>query len=808
MKISYHWLKEFAPVNLPAEQAAEILTDLGLEIEGLDKWESLRGGLKGVVIGKVLTCVEHPNSDHLHITTVDLGQGEPVQIVCGAPNVKAGQTVPVATIGTVLYDEKGVSFTIKESKIRGEKSFGMICAEDELGIGTSHDGIMILDDALKAGTPAAEVFGIEVDDVFEIGLTPNRGDAMGHLGVVRDLLARLKYQGNDINLTMPDISIEQSNETPVKIVVDSPEKAPRYATIAIKGVKIAPSPSWLANRLRAVGINPINNVVDITNYVMESLGQPLHAFDMRAVGSELHVCTCMEGTPFITLDGVEHKLSSEDLMICSKTEPMCIAGVYGGEKSGIKDDTTDVLIESAYFNPVSIRKTAKRHGFHTEASFRFERGIDPNLTIDAIKLAAHLICCVAGGSVASKIEDVCSDENIKKPFEVTLRLSHTAKLLGADIPAEDIKKILSALQIEIVADKGDELDILVPAYRVDVQREADVIEDILRVYGFNNIPVTDQMHTAIVSDDKKSPERLFNIVADLLSSIGYNEIMSNSLTKGAYADLTEDIDSNATIRLLNPLSSDLDSLRQNLLFSALEAVNRNISFRSTDLRMYELGKVYNKYADKYVEERHISMVITGKKTAESWLEAQKDVSFYDLRADMDRALFRLGIKDLHCKPSTSDLFAEGVDIYQKKIHVASIGKVSKKILKAMDIDQAVFYCDILWENVLNLAREVKVTCTDLPKFPSVRRDLALLVDKNVTYDQLHTVAFSTERNILRSVNLFDVYEGKNLPESKKSYALSFVLADDSKTLDDKRIDGTMKKLAESFEKQLGATLRA
>ncbi|MDD4820330.1 MAG: phenylalanine--tRNA ligase subunit beta [Flavobacteriales bacterium] len=807
MKISYNWLKEFAPVDLPAEQAAEILTDLGLEIEGLDKWESLRGGLKGVVVGKVLTCVEHPNSDHLHITTVDLGNGHPVQIVCGAPNVKAGQTVPVATLGTVLYDEKGESFTIKESKIRGEKSFGMICAEDELGIGTSHDGIMVLDDALKAGTPAAEVFGIEVDDVFEIGLTPNRADAMGHLGVVRDLLTRLKYHGKEINITMPDTQISTSDEKPVKIVVESPEKAPRYSGIVIKGVKIAPSPSWLANRLRAVGINPINNVVDITNYVMESLGQPLHAFDMRCVGSELHVRTCMEGTPFVTLDGVEHKLSSEDLMICSKTEPMCLAGVYGGENSGIKDDTTDVFIESAYFNPVSIRKTAKRHGFHTEASFRFERGIDPNLTIDALKLAAHLMCSVAGGSVSSQITDICSDESIKKPFEVTLRLSHTAKLLGADIPADDIKKILNALQIEIVADKGDELDILVPAYRVDVQREADVIEDILRVYGYNNIPVTDQMHTAIVSDDKKSPERLFNIVGDLLSACGYNEIMSNSLTKGAYADLTADIDSAATVHLLNPLSSDLDSLRQNLLFSALEAVNRNISFRSTDLRMFELGKVYNKFADKYVEERHIAMVITGKKTMESWQGAQQDVTFYDLRADMERVLFRMGIKDLHCKPCSSDLFAEGVEIFHKKTQVARIGKVSKKILKAMDIAQEVFYCDILWENVLKLAREVKVTCQDLPKFPSVRRDLALLVDKTVTYEQLHAVAFSTEKNILRSVNLFDVYEGKNLPDGKKSYALSFTLSDESKTLDDKRIDGTMKKLADAFEKQLGSTLR-
>ena len=591
MKISYNQLKEYAAVNLSPERACEILTDLGLEVEGLEKWESLRGGLRGVVIGKVLTCVDHPNSDHLHITTVDLGQGEPVQIVCGAPNVAAGQTVPVATIGTVLYDEEGGSFTIKESKIRGEKSYGMICAEDELGIGTSHDGIMVLPDDIPAGTPAAQVFGIEVDDVIEIGLTPNRGDAMGHLGVARDLAARLNYEGEDIEIKMPAMDIEEVEGSPVTITVENPEKAPRYAGIVVKGVKVAPSPQWLVNRLHAVGMASINNVVDITNYVMTSLSQPLHAFDMRHVGGEIHVKTCEEGTSFVTLDGVEHKLSSEDLMICSATAPMCIAGVYGGLDSGIKDDTTDVFIESAYFDPVSIRKTAKRHGFHTEASFRFERGIDPNITICGLKMAAHLLCEIAGGKIASAVMDVCSDEKIKAPFSVSLRLSHVNKLLGVDIPADDI----NILEIEV------------PAYRVDVQREADVIEDILRVYGYNNVPVTDQLHTAIVPDDKKSSERLFNITGDLLSSIGFNEIMSNSLTRGSYALLTEDIDSKTAVHLMNPLSSDLDTLRQSLMFSALEAVNRNVSFRNSDLRFYELGKVYNKYEDRYVEHVCLSL---------------------------------------------------------------------------------------------------------------------------------------------------------------------------------------------------------
>lgn len=807
MKISYNQLKDFAAVNLSAEKACEVLTDLGLEVEGLEKWESLRGGLRGVVIGKVLTCVDHPNSDHLHITTVDLGQGEPVQIVCGAPNVAAGQTVPVATIGTVLYDENGGSFTIKESKIRGEKSYGMICAEDELGIGASHDGIMVLPDDIPAGTPAAQVFGIEVDDVIEIGLTPNRGDAMGHLGVARDLAARLNYEGENIEIKMPAMDIEEVEGSPVTITVENPEKAPRYAGIVVKGVKVAPSPQWLVNRLHAVGMASINNVVDITNYVMMSLSQPLHAFDMRHVGNEIHVKTCEEGTPFVTLDGVEHKLSGEDLMICSSTAPMCIAGVYGGLESGVKDDTTDVFIESAYFDPVSIRKTAKRHGFHTEASFRFERGIDPNITLCGLKMAAHLLCEIAGGKVASCVMDVCSDEKIKAPFSVTLSLSHVNKLLGVEIPADDVKKILSTLEIEIKKEDGDVLEVEVPAYRVDVTRQADVIEDILRVYGYNNVPVTDQLHTAIVPDDKKSSERLFNIVGDLLSSVGFNEIMSNSLTRGSYADLTEDIDSSTAVRLMNPLSSDLDTLRQSLMFSALEAVNRNISYRNADLRFYELGKVYNKYGEKYVEDVRLSILMTGKFNGESWYETQRDVTFYDLRAVIDRVMYRLGIKELSTRPCDGDSFVEGVDIYYKKTLVARAGRVSKKILKAMDIDQAVYYADVMWDAVVELARRVKVTCEDLPKYPSVRRDLALLVDKDVTFQQLYDVAMATERNILREVNLFDVYEGDKLPAGKKSYALSFVLADDKKTLEDKRIEITMKKLSDAFARQVGAELR-
>lgn len=808
MKISYNWLRQFAPVTLGGEEAAEILTDLGLEIEGLEEWESLRGGLKGVVIGKVLTCVDHPNSDHLHITTVDLGDGQPVQIVCGAPNVASGQTVPVATIGTVLYDDKGDSFTIKESKIRGEKSFGMICAEDELGLGASHDGIMVLPDDIPAGTPAAEVFGIENDTVFEIGLTPNRADAMSHLGVVRDLLARLKYHGQDYKITMPENTITESDEDTVKITVESPERAPRYAGVVVKGVKVAPSPSWLANRLRAIGLNPINNVVDITNYVLHSLGQPLHAFDMRQSGSEIIVKTCPDGTPFVTLDGVERKLSSQDLMICSADGPMCIAGVFGGIESGIKDDTTDVFIESAYFDPVSVRRTAKRHGLHTDASFRFERGIDPNITVEALKLAARLMCEVAGGHVASRIADVCSDEGVKKPFDVVFRLSHAEKLLGKKIPAADIKRILAALEIEIVGENGDELLLKVPAYRVDVQREADVVEDILRVYGYNNVEVSPYLHTSIVSDDKRSPERLFNVAADILAANGYNEMMSNSLTKGSYAELTGDIDRSASVKLLNPLSSDLDTLRQSLLFNGLEAVARNISFRNSDLRLFELGKTYNKFSDKYVEEFHVSMLITGKKDTESWRGAQQDCSFYDLRADFDRVMGALGVKTLSCKPCDSDIFAEAVEIFSRKTPVARIGKVARRILKAFDIDQDVFYCDVLWENVLKISRGVKTVCSDLPKFPSVRRDLALVVDKDVTYQQLYDTAFSAERSILRCVNLFDVYQGAGIPAGKKSYALSFTLCDDEKTLDDKRIDGAMKKLVSAFEKQLGASVRA
>ncbi len=808
MKISYNWLKEFAPFALEEEKAAEILTDLGLEIEGMERWESVRGGLRGIVIGKVLTCVPHPNSDHLHITTVDLGDGSPVQIVCGAPNVAAGQTVPVATLGAVLYDKDGSEFRIKESKLRGEVSKGMICAEDELGLGDSHEGIMVLPDDIPAGTPASEVFHVETDTVFEIGLTPNRADAMSHLGVARDLAARLKYQGEPLEITLPERTIQPTEEFPVKVVVEDPKRAPRYCGIVVKGVKIAPSPAWLANRLKAVGVNSINNVVDITNYVMQSLGQPLHAFDLRQVGGEIRVKTCPEGTPFVTLDGEQRKLSQEDLMICSATAPMCIAGVYGGLESGIKDDTTDVFIESAYFDPVTIRRTSKRHGLQTDASFRYERGIDPNITLDALCLAARLMCTLAGGHIASGITDICSDPAIKAPFPVTFRYDHVARLLGKDIPHQDIRKILEALEIKIVEQTPEALRLEVPAYRVDVQREADVAEDLLRVYGYNHIEVSPVLHTSIVSDDKRSPERLFNLCGDLLAARGYHEIMSNSLTRSAYTALSKDIDPQATVRLLNPLSSDLDVLRQSLLFCALEAVARNISHRRSDLRLFELGKTYNHYGDRWVEESHLAMTLTGKANEESWRGAQREANYYDLRADFDRVMARLGIGELNTIPCESDLLSEGADIASGKTVIARIGKVSRRILKAFDIAQDVYYCDILWEKVLELARKTSITCQDLPKYPSVRRDLALLVDENVTYQQLHNAAFAAERHILKGVNLFDVYQGKNMPEGKKSYALSFTLADAEKTLDEKRIEATMKKLMGAFEKQFGATLRA
>lgn len=808
MKISYNWLKEFAPFTLEEEKAAEILTDLGLEIEGMERWESVRGGLRGIVIGKVLTCVPHPNSDHLHITTVDLGDGSPVQIVCGAPNVAAGQTVPVATLGAVLYDKDGSEFRIKESKLRGEISKGMICAEDELGLGDSHEGIMVLPDNIPAGTPASEVFHVETDTVFEIGLTPNRADAMSHLGVARDLAARLKYQGEPLEITLPQREIQPTDEFPVKVVVEDPKRAPRYCGIVIKGVKIAPSPAWLANRLKAVGVNSINNVVDITNYVLQSLGQPLHAFDLRQVGGEIHVKTCPEGTPFVTLDGEQRKLSQEDLMICSATAPMCIAGVYGGLESGIKDDTTDVFIESAYFDPVAIRRTSKRHGLQTDASFRYERGIDPNITIDALCLAVRLMCTLAGGHIASGITDICSDPAVKAPFPVTFRYDHVARLLGKDIPHQDIRKILEALEIKIVEQTPEALRLEVPAYRVDVQREADVAEDLLRVYGYNHIEVSPVLHTSIVSDDKRSSERLFNLCGDLLAARGYHEIMSNSLTRSAYTALSKDIDPQTTVRLLNPLSSDLDVLRQSLLFCALEAVARNISHRRSDLRLFELGKTYNHYGDRYVEESHLAMTLTGKANEESWRGPQREANYYDLRADFDRVMARLGIGELNTIPCESDLLSEGADIASGKTVIARIGKVSRRILKAFDIAQDVYYCDILWEKVLELTRKSSITCQDLPKYPSVRRDLALLVDENVTYQQLHNAAFAAERHILKGVNLFDVYQGKNLPEGKKSYALSFTLADAEKTLDEKRIEAAMKKLMGAFEKQFGATLRA
>ncbi|WP_033960451.1 phenylalanine--tRNA ligase subunit beta [Psychroserpens jangbogonensis] len=808
MKISYNWLQQFLKIDWPAEQTGELLTDLGLEIEGIDSFQSVKGGLQGIVVGEVLTCEQHPNADRLKITTVNIGKDAPLQIVCGAPNVAKGQKVPVATIGTTLYTDEGEAWTIKKGKIRGEESHGMICAEDELGLGASHDGIMVLESKTKVGTQAADLFDVENDLVFEIGLTPNRADAMSHFGVARDLKAGLLQQEINTELITPSVSSFHVENRTLKIDIDVQNKtlAPRYCGVTISGIKVEDSPLWLQNRLKAIGLAPKNNIVDITNYVLHELGQPLHAFDAAKIaGNKVVVKTLPKGTKFITLDEVERELHEEDLMICDDEKPMCIAGVFGGINSGVTESTTSIFLESAYFNPVSIRKTAKRHAMNTDASFRFERGIDPNITEYALKRAALLIQEIAGGDITSDLMDFYP--NKIEDFQVRMSFDSAKKLIGEEIPKETIKSILTSLDIKVnnVTETG--LGLTVPAYRNDVQREADIIEEILRVYGYNNIGTTEKLNASISNTSKFEDYKLQNIIGNQLASQGFFEMLSNSLTTPKYIELSEQLKEEHNIEMLNPLSNELSVMRQSLLFSGLEAVSYNINRKRDDLKLYEFGKTYHNYNGNREEYKRLSVFLTGNKNTLRWNSPVQKSDFFYLKGIINSTLERLGISRYKVSPIKNDVFSEGISLSVGKTKLVDFGIINKKVLKHFGISQEVLFAEFDWDNVVKLAEHNDIKFKDIPKYPEVRRDFALLLDEKVTFEDIDKIAMQTEKQLLKDVDLFDVYQGKNLPKGKKSYAVSFTIQDEKKTLTDKQIDKIMSKLQTNFEKQLGAELR-
>lgn len=820
MNISYNWLKEYVNFNLTPDEVAAALTSIGLETGGVEEVQTIKGGLEGLVIGEVLTCVEHPNSDHLHITTVNLGTEEPTQIVCGAPNVAAGQKVVVATLGTKLYDGDEC-FTIKKSKIRGVESIGMICAEDEIGIGTSHDGIIVLPENVVPGTLAKDYYNVKSDYVLEVDITPNRADACSHYGVARDLYAYLIQNGKQAMLQRPSVDAfaVENHDLDIKVTVENSEACPRYAGVTVKGVTVKESPEWLQNKLHLIGVRPINNVVDITNYIVHAFGQPLHCFDADKIkGREVIVKTMPEGTPFVTLDGVERKLNERDLMICNKEEAMCIAGVFGGLDSGSTEATTDVFIESAYFHPTWVRKTARRHGLNTDASFRFERGIDPNITIYCLKLAALLVKELAGGTISSEIKDVCAAP--AQDFVVELAYEKIHSLVGKVIPVETIKSIVSSLEMKIMDETAEGLTLAVPPYRVDVQRDCDVIEDILRIYGYNNVKIPDTLKSSLTTKgDADKSNKLQNLVAEQLVGCGFNEILNNSLTRAAYYDGLESYPSNHLVMLMNPLSADLNSMRQTLLFGGLESIAHNANRKNADLKFFEFGNCYYFDADKknpektlaaYSEDYHLGLWVTGKRVSNSWAHADENSSVYELKAYVENILKRLGL-DLHnlvVGNLTDDIFATALSVNTKGgKRLATFGVVTKKLLKAFDIDNEVYYADFDWKELMKAIRSVKISYKEISKFPAVKRDLALLLDKNVQFAEIEKIAYETEKKLLKEVELFDVYEGKNLEAGKKSYAVSFLLQDESQTLNDKMIDKIMSKLVKNLEEKLNAKLR-
>lgn len=810
MKISYNWLKQFLEIDLKADKVGKILTDLGLEVEGIENFESVKGGLKGVVVGKILTCEKHVNADRLKVTTVDLGIGDPVQIVCGAPNVEVGQKVPVATVGTKLYDADGNDFTIKKGNIRGEESNGMICAEDELGLGTGHEGILVLDKDIEVGKAAAEVFEISIDQVFEIGLTPNRADAMSHYGVARDLRAGLLQRGSNLKLITPSVSNFDVDIRKLKIdvEVEDSNQVPRYAGVTITDIKVGDSPKWIQEKLKAIGLTPINNIVDITNYVLHELGQPLHAFDADKIkGNKILVKNLPSNTSFTTLDGIERKLNKEDIMICDgNSTPMCIAGIYGGLSSGVTENTTSIFLESAYFNPVSIRKTAKRFGLNTDASFRFERGIDPNITEYALKRAAILIEDIAGGNIASEITDIYPVKI--EDHQVRLSYQNTTRLIGEEIPSDTIKNILASLDIKINNHTVAGLGLTIPAYRVDVTREADIVEEILRVYGYNNITTSTKLNTSISYSDKIDQNKILELISNQLVSQGLFEIMSNSLTTPDYIKYSDSLKEGQNVQIVNPLSTDLSVLRQSLLFSGLEAIAYNINRKNNKLKLFEFGKSYHKYESGYEEQKLFSLLISGNRSDDSWLDESKRSDFFYLKAIINTLLERLGLDQLKSKPTKNDIFSEGMTMHMRKKKIIDFGVVKPSILKEFGIKQEVLYADFNFDNIIQVINNKSIKVVELSKFPPVKRDLSLLLDNDISFEEIYNLTFQIEKKLVQSVDLFDVYEGDKLPPNKKSYAVSFILQDNSKTLNDKQIDRIMQKLQYAFETKLKAELRA
>ena len=821
MEISFNWLKKYINIDLTAEQVATILTDIGLEVEDFRKIETIRGGLQGVVVGHVVTCEDHPDSDHLHITTVDVGTGENLQIVCGAPNCRQGLKVLCATVGSVLYPNGGdEEFKIKRSKIRGVESLGMLCAEDELGIGASHDGIMELPEDAQVGMAARDYLNVQDDYLIGIGLTPNRIDAASHIGVARDIAAYLRSRGEDVKVSLP--SVEEfkvdNHDLTIEVTVEDTEAAPRYTGLTITDCTIAPSPEWMQNELRAAGINPKNNLVDITNYVLFELGQPLHAFDADKIeGGKVVVKKCAEGTPFVTLDGVERKLSQEDLMICSAERPMCIGGVFGGLESGVSDTTKNIFLESAYFNPVSIRRSAKRHGLSTDSSFRFERGIDPNIQVYALKRAALLFKELAGGKISSEIIDI--NPTPAQDFIFDISLDRVNSLIGKDIEEATVRTILDALEIKIIKEQGRVLTVAVPPYRVDVQREADLVEDILRIYGYNNVEIPQAVHSTLSYAPRPDKNKLVNIAADHLAATGYTEIMSNSLTKAAYYEGLNAYKAENCVKIMNPLSADLNVMRQTLLFNALEAVELNINHRNADLKLFELGNCYFYNAEveagenplaRYSESYRIGITVTGLDATPSWNAKAAKASFYTLRASVEKLLRRFGIDiyTLRSESSKSDLYSDAIAYTQGPRTVVEMGIVSPEILRRFDIKQAVYFAEIDFDLIVRSAKKQKIAVEELSKFPEVKRDLALLVDKSVTFSELRNIAFATEKKLLKRVTLFDVYEGDKLPEGKKSYALGFTLEDKNQTLNEKSIEKAMSNLQRQLESRVGAQIRS
>ena len=823
MNISYNWLKEYVDFDLTPDELAAALTSTGLEIGEVQEVETIKGGLEGLVVGKVLTCIEHPNSDHLHITTVDLGEGEPVQIVCGAPNVAAGQKVVVATLGAVLYDGDN-SFKIKKTKMRGEESLGMICSEVEIGVGTANEGIIVLPDEVPVGTLAKDYYDVKSDHVLEVDITPNRADGCSHYGVARDIYAYLKQNGHVATLHKPEVKkFEVDNQNlDINVHVDNSKACIRYAGISMTGVTVKESPDWLKDKLNTIGVRPINNVVDVTNYILFAFGQPLHCFDADKITTrKVEVKTLPEGTAFVTLDEQERKLSERDLMICNGNEPMCIAGVFGGLKSGATEKTTNIFIESAYFHPTWVRKTARRHGLNTDASFRFERGVDPNAVIYCLKLATIMIKELAGGQVSSEIKDFYPQPI--EHYQVKLNFNKMNRLIGKEIPTDIVLRIVTSLEMEVLGQSAEGLTLAIPPYRADVRRDVDVIEDIMRIYGYNNIEISSSLKLSL---SKKGEEdrsnKLQNLIAEQLVGCGFNEILNNSLTRSALYEDFKRFPAENLVMMLNPLSSDLNSMRQTLLFGGLNSIARNANRRSADLKFFEFGNCY--FYDKskkngngkgselapYSEAYRLGLWVTGKRVANSWAHADEDSSVYELKAYVANIFTRLGLnKQAMVEESFSDeLMASGLSYstHGGKL-LAVFGVISKKVSKGFDIDNEVYYAEFCWDELMKATRKNTISFKDLPKYPAVRRDLALLLDESIPFAEVERIAYQTERKLLKSVSLFDVYEGKKLEAGKKSYAVCFMLQDESKTLNDKTIDKVMSKLIKNLEKELGAQLR-